>query len=306
MRVEVTLAGRYRGTDVSVRQSRYFLIGLDLDQKRDDRRLFERCVFIVDRPSPRAVATDCASRRYGDRDVGLVGSRTLGTTLDLKRMDVDGDFRFAVISYWGASSCPNDLCVDAAPNRLPLYLEDRTKPTIGFQLADEATEPSFDASFTIKDGKGSGIAEWVLEKQAAGSDQWEPVASGRGDGAKSPTLTPGGGSWTFRVTATDKQGTSGSARSARSRFPTTTRAGHDHPYEGSPTVLDDDEMFGGSFVSMPAGSFLHRGARHQGGARVPATIRPARASRGPSRSRSPAARALASTSSRSTEGSIVT
>lgn len=255
LRVEITLAERYRGTDIDLRLTRYFLIGVDLDQRGNDRRIFERCVFIVDRPSPKAIATDCGSRRYGDRDVGAVDPRTLGTTLDLKRMDVDGDFRFAVISYWGDRSCPNDVCVDAAPNRLPLYLEDRTKPTIGLQVPGPATEPSFDATFTIKDGKGSGIARWVLEQQAAGTDTWEVVATGKGEGTKSRTLTPGGGAWTYRVTATDKQGNVGVSAERQIGVPYDAgELASIVSYGGSVTTLDDGQMFGGTYVSMPAGS----------------------------------------------------
>jgi hypothetical protein len=120
---------------------------------------------------------------------------------------------------------------------------------------DEATEPSFTASFTIKDGKGSGIAEWVIEQRAAGSDAWEPVASGKGDGTKSPTMAPGGGTWMFRVTATDKQGNIGVSEERQIAVPyDDVEVATQFTYEGSPTVLDDAAMFGGTYVSMPAGS----------------------------------------------------
>ena len=251
MKFEITLHDTLHLGDVDLRLSRYFLIGLDLDQRASDHELFERCIFVIDRPGATAIATDCGSWRMDDSNVSRVGTRTMATTIDLKRLQVDGDFKFAVISYWGAESCRNDVCVDAAPNRLPLYLEDRTKPTVSLRVGAMPTEPTFPIEFTVKDGKGSGIKQWVLEKRATDSNVWATLLTGRGDGIQTPTISPGGGTWIFRIRATDKQGNTGVSPERPLSVP------YDDPeftsfatFSGSVTSVEDAQAFGGSYASM--------------------------------------------------------
>ena len=254
IRFEISAYETIHLPDLDVRRTRYFLIGLDVDQRASDRRLFERCIFIIDRPGAVALATDCGSWRMDESAVTRPSSRTLATTIDLKRLQVDGDFGFAVISYWGEGGC-RDTCVDAVPNRRPLYLEDRTAPRVTLLEHDIPTEPSFPLEFTVKDGKGSGIKEWVIEKRASTAAVWETVATGRGDGTKAPTIAPGGGTWSFRVRATDRHGNTGVSGEIRLSVPyDDTEFSSFSSFGGTVTTVADAQAFGGSYTSLATGA----------------------------------------------------
>lgn len=250
---EITLHGRFHATDVSAKASRYFFIGLDLDQREGDNSIFERCVFIVSPRGLQAIATDCAAHRYDMRDASGRAPSSVVTGLDLRRMQVRGSYRFAVLSYWGSKSCRNNLCVDAAPNRLPLYLEDRTRPLVEMFPPPPITEPSIEVPFALRDPSGSGVTHWVMQKQRNGDTDWEIVATGTEGGSISAAITPGGGIWDVRVIATDAHGNKGIGRPWPISVPfddleLTPFA----TFVGPNSSVPSDGVFGSGFLSLDA------------------------------------------------------
>lgn len=169
----------------------------------------------------RAILVKRGSNRATSTPVARMSPSGFWVDVPWRAMGRPSSYRFALYSYDAAKACapPHGPCVDKMPNRLPLILQDLTRPTatwaepasLGPVVADSL---GFPARFTVRDDRlGSGVRRWELQRRALGASTWANVATGT---FASPTVSvPGrqGRAYRVRIVATDRAGnTSVSAR----------------------------------------------------------------------------------------------
>ena len=119
--------------------------------------------------------------------------------------------------YWAAFSVhlPDEGkckrgCVDAAPNRLPLFAHDLAPPSIELKSFPpistmESDTTRFRVSFRVTD-KGPGRLRWSLDRRVYGAEPWSSIETGRSQDTKTVRVDGREGvTYEFRVSATDGQ-----------------------------------------------------------------------------------------------------
>jgi hypothetical protein len=211
MRFGITTWGRFKASSLDIDKLRYLWIGFDRDRRQGDATRFEYCVFVFFDRRLRWVATNCGNQFVARGLASKPSARKVVVPISMVSLDIYlRTHEWAVLSSWKGTPC-SARCVDAVPNRLPLFLRDYTPPKIVFAapprlVTTGSTSSTFPVTFGVTDPRGSGIAEWELHSMHVGFGDWTIPATGTTAGNQSVQFVgTEGGTYDFYVTATDRQ-----------------------------------------------------------------------------------------------------
>jgi hypothetical protein len=135
-------------------------------------------------------------------------SRTIAVTIPGRALDLNGGYRWVLLSEYKDRSRCRKGCLDAVPNGAPA-LFDFTAPLIDIRVPDLTAQPT--TAFTVHVGTRdlgfSGLRKWTLEFRTAGQTQWTTIGEVEGrTEADIPLAGTEGTTYEFRLTAVDKAG----------------------------------------------------------------------------------------------------
>ena len=225
----------------------YFIV--QIDKNKD--RTYERCAFIYFEGRLRGLLSNCRAQFI--RFLPVVKLSGTAAKVTIPKTQTGAVYWWAGASWWEGTPCGNG-CVDFVPNLFPDILHDMkpplvTMPTTPLRIWTISDAPTFPFAFSVGD-QNVGVKSWKVESRPIGTTAWTTESSGMGGGSKDPEVSTGGpGQFTFRVTATDKQGNK-AAKSRQVFVPTdVTDPGGPGTFTGGETI-DVVGAYGGSFVAL--------------------------------------------------------
>jgi hypothetical protein len=135
-------------------------------------------------------------------------SRSIATTIPGRALDLNGGYRWVLLSEYKDRGRCKKGCLDAVPNGAPA-LFDFTAPLIDIRVPDLSAQPS--TAFTVhvgtRDPGFSGLRKWTLEFRTVGQTEWTTIGEVEGrTEADVPLAGTEGTTYEFRLTAVDKAG----------------------------------------------------------------------------------------------------
>jgi hypothetical protein len=205
--------GPVTDADLSPSHRGDFAIGIDLNDASPIRYEYWIYVHVLNGELRGLVVRHGSARRL-TTPVGREGPGRFWVDVPLRALGRPASYRFALYSYFPAKPCArlHAPCVDKMPNRLPLILQDLSKPTVTWRpspanSAALRSDLTYPARFTVRDdAHGSGVKRWELERQTLRTTFWKVV--GRGAKATPTVSVPGveGQAYRLRVVAVDRAG----------------------------------------------------------------------------------------------------
>lgn len=223
-RIQFATFGRVRNTQIDGDRGE-FEIGIDL--KGDTG--YEYILHVRSGGGRiRGVLYRTSTNRVVDGSVpaARINGKAFRVDIELRTLRRPTSYAFGLFGIFRGSPCSDaHPCIDGIPDRFPLILHDRTKPSFRWisvprVSTDRTADLQSPVTFGVKDDRfGSGIRRWTVQRRQLGQIVWQDVQSGNG---LRPTVNvPGvqGATFQVRVLVVDKQNNQRVSTLQRTTFP---------------------------------------------------------------------------------------